>query len=203
MPSRLTAMIAVSRLPIRRSVPDAACAAHDERWWVARARVGDEAAFAWLLNRYRNRAVRLASHVLRRDSEAEDVVQDAFIQAFKSLRSLSSDASFSTWLFRIVVRLSIDRTRSARWTRETGDDGQELAEASPASAIQTRIVVEQLLDRLTPGVRAALVLREIEGLEYDEIAKMLAIPVGTVRSRLHSARAQFRDLWLDACREED
>ncbi len=187
-------MIAVTKLAFLRSA-DKTNAPLDERSWVARARVGDEAAFAWLLSRYRKRAVRLAAHVLRRDADAEDVAQDAFIQAFRNLRKLESDASFSTWLFRIVVRLSIDRTRSARWTRETGGDDVEGVELSSASAIETRIVVEQLLDRLTPAVRAALVLREIEGLEYDEIAAVLAVPVGTVRSRLHAARAQFRELW--------
>lgn len=171
--------------------------------WVARARHRDETAYRWLLDHYRSRAVRLAAHVLRRDSEAEDVAQEAFIQAFRSLPSLSANGSFSTWLMRIVVRLCIDRLRAARWKRELYTDFQiEPGCAEGTGKIETRILVGQLLDRLTPPARAALVLRELEGMDYDQISRILGVPIGTVRSRLNSARAQFRQLWIAACAEE-
>ena len=173
----------------------------EERLWVSRAKAGEEAAYRWLLARYRARAVRLAAHVLRRDGEAEDVAQEAFLKAFRRLPSFSGEGRFSAWLFRIVVRTCLDRQRSAHWEREAPE---EAAATSPSSAADTdtRLLVSALLDRLAPPMRAALVLREMEGLDYDEIAQTLGIPVGTVRSRLHSARAQFRQMWEAANAEE-
>ena len=178
----------------------------EEALWVARARAGDEAGYRWLLGRYRARAVRLAAHVLRRDGEAEDVAQEAFLKAFRRLPSFGGgDGRFAAWLFRIVVRTCLDRQRSARWGREVAEEDAPAAvhPAHPAEDADTRLLVGALLDRLSPPMRAALVLREMEGLEYDEIAQTLGIPVGTVRSRLHSARAQFRQLWEAADAEED
>ena len=137
--------------------------------------------------------MRLAAHVLRRDSEAEDVAQEAFVRAFQRLPEFRGAGPFSSWLFQITVRLCLDRLRSAFWSREASQDAA--FSASTSQSPDTRLVIETLLDRLSPPMRAALVLREMEGLEYDEIAQALQIPVGTVRSRLHAARAQFRDLW--------
>ena len=172
----------------------------EETAWVARARAGDEAAYRWLLTRYRARAVRLAAHVLRRDAEAEDVAQEAFLRAFRSLRSLTGEGRFAAWLFRIVVRLCLDRLRRTRGEVSLEDAPPP---AAPSDASETRLLVSALLDQLAPPMRAALVLREMEGLEYEEIAQALGVPVGTVRSRLHAARAQFRALWVAATEEED
>lgn len=169
----------------------------EEAAWVSRARAGDETAYRWLLERYRARAVRLAAHVLRHEGEAEDVAQEAFIKAFRRLPSFRGEGRFSAWLFGIVVRLCLDRRRSARWTREVSEEIAPLASA-PADDPDMRLLMETLLDRLSPPMRAALILREMEGLDYDEIAQTLGIPVGTVRSRLHAARAQFRALWMAA-----
>ena len=169
----------------------------EEAGWIARARTGDEAAYRWLLDQYRGRAVRLAAHVLRRDSEAEDAAQEAFVRAFRHLPTFRGDGPFSAWLLGIVVRVCLDRMRSARWTREGG--GEVLTDTptiDTAEAVTTRVAVHALLAQLSPPLRAALVLRELEGLDYPEIAAALHIPVGTVRSRLHAARAQFRALWL-------
>jgi len=174
----------------------------EEAGWVARARAGDEAAYRWLLDRYRARAVRLAAHVLRRDGEAEDVAQEAFLRAFRRLPDFRGEGRFSAWLFGIVVRLCLDRRRSARWTREVPADAAPPPSSSPDTT-DTRLLVGALLDRLSPPMRAALVLREMEGLDYDEIAATLGIPVGTVRSRLHAARAQFRALWTAAQEDHD
>ena len=169
---------------------------------MVRARAGDEAAYRWLLDRYRARVVRLAAHVLRRDGEAEDVAQEAFLKAFRRLPSFRGEGRFSAWLFGIAVRLCLDRRRSARWAREVPEDAIAPPSISPDSP-DTRLLVSALLDRLSPPMRAALVLREMEGLDYDEIAATLGIPVGTVRSRLHAARAQFRALWTAAMEEDD
>ena len=190
-------MIGTVREGLGRALAAVDCLPREEREeavWLGRARAGDEAAYRWLLDRYRARAVRLAAHVLRHGGEAEDVAQEAFIKTFRRLPSFRGEGRFSPWLFGIVVRLCLDRRRSARWARELSADDAPTP-SSPADDPDTRLLVGVLLDRLSPPMRAALVLREMEGLDYDEIAQTLGIPVGTVRSRLHAARAQFRALW--------
>ena len=186
------------------------CLSRDEReeaLWIDRARTGDDAAYRWLLGRYRARVVRLAAHVLREDGDAEDVAQEAFVRAFQRLPSFRGTRSggngrFSAWLFTLTVRLCLDRRRSARFSREVPEGAAPNAVSADASP-DTHLLIDALLDQLTPPMRAALVLREIEGFEYDEISQMLQIPVGTVRSRLHAARARFRELWTAAQAEAD
>ncbi len=176
----------------------------EEEGQIERARRGDAAAIDWLLARYRHRVVRLAAHVLRRPDEAEDVAQEAFVRAFRSLHTYRSDGRFYTWLYRIVVRICLDRRRLSRWSRELPLDSAPEAAAREDSGLETvesRALVEVLLDRLTPPMRAMLILRELEGLEYEEIAQVLQIPVGRVKWRLHAARAQFQELWEQAARE--
>ena len=176
----------------------------EEERWLTLARSGDEAGYRGLLEQYRERAVRLAAHVLRSSSEAEDVAQEAFIRAFRNLRSFRGESRFYTWLYHIVVRVCLDRRKRAWWQREVQPDLSRAEEwAVFTGATDNRVLVEALLDRLTPPMRAALVLRELEGLAYEEIAVVLEIPVGTVRSRLNSARAQFRTLWEAARRETE
>ncbi len=184
---------------------DLSCLSRDDReeaLWIERAKAGDEAAYRWLLGRYRARVVRLAAHVLHGEGDAEDLAQEAFVRAFQRLGSFRGQGRFSAWLFSLTVRLCLDRRRSVHFRREipaeTAPDAVSL-DASP----DTRLLIDALLDQLTPPLRAALVLREIEGFEYDEISQMLQIPVGTVRSRLHAARARFRELWTAAQAEAD
>jgi RNA polymerase sigma-70 factor (ECF subfamily) len=165
---------------------------------LARARVGDQAAIGWLIARYRQRAVRLAARILGRPGEAEDVAQEAFIRAFRKLHTFRGEGRFYTWLYHIIVCICLDRQRTRRWNSEETLDLDALClEAAhlPAEGIDDHVLVEMLLDRLSPPMRAMLVLRELEGLEYEEIARMLDIPVGRVKWRLHEARAQFRVLW--------
>lgn len=187
--------------------PRAGAVAEDpeEVLWVARARQGEEAAYRWLLARYRLRVVRLAAHVLRRPEEAEDVAQEAFLRAFRSLRSFRGEGRFYTWIYPIVVRVCLDRRRLVRGSGEVAASETPAAHAGPpvAREVETRVLVEALLDRLSPPMRAALVLRELEGLDYAEISRVLEIPVGTVRSRLNAARARFRELWQAAMREAE
>lgn len=180
----------------------------NERAWIERARAGELAAFDWLMNRYRARALRLAAHILRRPGEEEDLVQEAFLRAFAQIHEFRGDSGFYTWLYRIVVRLCLNRRRFAWWNPDPDSLRDVLAYFQNArsreqSTVETRVLVEQLLDNLTPPLRAALVLRELEGLEYAEIAAVLEIPVGTVRSRLSSAREQFRGLWQRALKETE
>ena len=118
--------------------------------------------------------------------------------AFRRLPSFRGTGRFSAWLFQITIRLCLDRRRTARWTAEVPDEFTPDTATHTDGDTDTRLLVAALLDLLTPPMRAALALRELEGLEYDEIAQTLNIPVGTVRSRLSTARAQFRILWIAA-----
>ena len=190
-------------MPLEVLVPED----REEAGWIVRAQAGDDSAISWLIARYRHRVVRLAAHVLRRPSEAEDVAQEAFIRAFRSLRSFRGQGRFYTWLYQIVVRICLDRRKLARWDSEspldtcTGTCGQPVD--STANSVQARLMVETLMDQMSPPMRAMLVLRELEGLEYEEIAQAVQIPIGRVKWRLHTARAQFRELWLNAMQEAD
>ncbi len=167
----------------------------EERAWLDRCVLGDERAIRWVLDRYRERVVRLASHVLHNSREAEDVAQDAFIKAFRQIAQFRGDSGFYAWLYRIVINLCLDRMRRKSVTSEMPFEETIAHFVASSPDVEQRLSVTQVLDSLTPPMRAALVLREMEGLEYSEIAAVLNIPVGTVRSRLNTAREQFRRRW--------
>jgi len=166
----------------------------DESTWVARCRRGDEVALSWLVARHRNRLVRTAANILRDGVEAEDVAQESFIKAFRELNRLRDDRAFSGYVYRICVRLCMDRLRSRK------NETTEFDAATPSESIkvENRIVVENLLDEMPAELRMTLVLREMEQLSYEEVAEVMHVPIGTVRSRLHAARERFRNLWVEA-----
>lgn len=168
----------------------------EERAWLDRCAEGDERAIRWVLNRYRDRVVRLAAHVLHNPREAEDVAQEAFVKAFRQIGQFRGESGFYAWLYRIVINLCLDRMRRKCATAEMPLEGAPPGMVARMPDMEKRLSVEQVLNSLTPPMRAALVLREVEGLEYSEIAGVLDIPVGTVRSRLNTAREQFRRRWL-------
>jgi RNA polymerase sigma-70 factor (ECF subfamily) len=172
-----------------------------ERAWLDRCVAGDERAIRWVLNRYRDRVVRLATHVLHNPREAEDVAQEAFVKAFRQIAQFRGDSGFYAWLYRIVINLCLDRMRRKCMTAEMPLEETICSFIAYTPDMEKRLSVEQVLNSLTPPMRAALVLREVEGLEYAEIADVLEIPVGTVRSRLNTAREQFRRRWV-ALQEE-
>jgi RNA polymerase sigma-70 factor, ECF subfamily len=175
----------------------------EERVWVERAWAGDEAGYRWLLDRYRDRVVRLAAATLGGTAEAEDAAQETFIRAFRQIRSLESQSSFYSWVCRIAIRVCLDQKRLKRSQEvllDTSDPGGVCEDHS--STTSNTLLVWQILNQLPPNMRAALILRELDGLEYEEIARMLVIPTGTVRSRLNSARARFKMLWEEANNEE-
>ena len=163
---------------------------------VARCRAGEREAFGILLHRYRDRIINLAYQLLGQRDDAEDVAQEAFAQAFRSIASYRGEAQFYTWLYRITVNLCLARKRRAKHN-DSYDD--ELPAATPeysgAAQIETRLAVEQSLHQLSEPLRVALVLREMQGLSYEEIAAILHVPIGTVRSRLSEARRKFREVW--------
>lgn len=169
-------------------------AAVEESRWVSRVRSGDESAMTMLMDHHRRRIVRVAANILRDSNEAEDVAQDSFLRAFRDISRLKEDRAFPGYLYRICVRMCMDRLRSRKPSLEILD----APVASPGTSVETKVVVERLLDLLSPEMRATLVLREMEQFSYDEVAEATGVPVGTVRSRLHVARERFRQLWLEA-----
>lgn len=170
-----------------------------ERQWVARCREGDEAAMTALIDRHRNRLIRTAANLLRDRYEAEDIVQESFLKAFREIGKLREDRAFSGYLYRICVRLCMDRLRLKRPELVEFDPGTPAA----GNNIENKVVVEKLLAMMPVDLRTTLVLREMEQLSYEEVAEVMHVPVGTVRSRLHSAREKFRNLWIEATREEN
>jgi RNA polymerase sigma-70 factor (ECF subfamily) len=178
----------------------------DEAALIQRCRAGDLAAFEPLVEKYRQRAYRLAYNVLRDPEEALDVAQDAFIRAFQALPSFRGDSAFYTWLFRIVMNVARDRARQhgARgrafgtervdekdWDRILVDQG--VAPDTKATQIEERERIGRALATLSEPHRAIIMLSDLEGLSYREIAEVLSIPMGTVMSRLHNARRRLRD----------
>lgn len=164
-------------------------------------RAGERAAFEILMVRHRERVLNLAYQMLHDRDEAEDVAQDAFANAFAALDKFRGDAQFSTWLYRIAFNLCVHRRRRNRPTEtyeEKFHDGATLDDhyvAPPGEKALAKLMVEETLAQLSPPLRAALVLREMHDLSYEEIAQILHIPIGTVRSRLNEARRQFREVW--------
>lgn len=178
-------------------VMDPSQAVQDECAWVARCRVGDEAAMEHLIAKHRQRLVRVAGNILRDGHEAEDLAQEAFLKAFREIEKLREDRAFGGFLYRICVRLCMDKLRS----RKADVEEFERGDGGTQSRIETKILVERLLEKLAPDLRTTLVLREMEQLSYEEVADVMNVPVGTVRSRLHSARERFRAIWLEATRD--
>ena len=184
-------------LESRNSVFSAFETAAQERAWLARCRRGDLEAMTMLIERHRGRLIRTASNLLRDRFEAEDVTQDAFIKAFRELGKLRDDRAFSGYLYRICVRLCMDRLRAKRPEVIEFDASQP----SGGMGVENKVVVEKLLGQLPAELRTTLVLREMEQLSYEEVALAMHVPVGTVRSRLHTARERFRRLWTEAVGE--
>lgn len=161
---------------------------------VARVRNGDESAYKELIDRHRTRLIRTASNILRDPIEAEDVAQEAFLKAYRELYRLREDRAFASFIYRICVRLCVDRLR----LRRAEPSPLEPSEQAQNGSIENKVLIEKLLAQLPPDLKTTLILREVEQLSYEEVAVVMKVPVGTVRSRLHTARERFRTLWVAA-----
>ena len=177
----------------------------DDAALVERVRGGDVAAFEPLVEKYRQRVYRLAYNVLRNSEDAWDVAQEAFIKAYQALPGFRGQSAFYTWLFRIVMNVAHDKVRQRgaqgrafgtervteeEWERTMPDPGEE-PDAAAARA-EERARITRALDALPEHHRAIIMLSDLEGLSYREIADVLNIPMGTVMSRLHHARKRLR-----------
>jgi RNA polymerase sigma-70 factor (ECF subfamily) len=179
----------------------------DDRQLVERAKHGEREAFASLVRRHQDRAFNLAYQMVRNREDALDVAQEAFTRAYTSLPTFKGDATFSTWLHRIVVNLAIDSLRRRRRGGEaTYDDARGLPEEPEADlpagedpvtvleAKQTRALLARGIEQLPPAQRAVVILREIEGMSYEEIAQAVGCNPGTVMSRLFYARRKLQQI---------
>ena len=170
---------------------------------VDRAQHGDKKAFELLVVKYQRKLMRLISRLIRDQAEAEDVVQEAFIKAYRALPQFRGDSAFYTWLYRIGINTAknylVTQGRRAPTTTEadveeaeTFDDGDQLRDINtPESMLATKQIAETVnlaMEVLPEELRTAITLREIEGLSYEDIAEAMHCPIGTVRSRIFRAR---------------
>ena len=171
---------------------------------VERAQRGDKQAFDLLVIKYQRRLVRLLSQFIRDSAEVEDIAQETFIKAYRSLSSFRGDSAFYTWLYRIGINAAknflVAQKRRASNTSNSFDiedaenfeEGSQLRElATPESELISKQIaqtVNQALNELPEELRTAITLREIEGLSYEEIASVMNCPTGTIRSRIFRAR---------------
>ncbi len=169
---------------------------------VKRAQRGERGAFDLLVLRYQHKVVKLVARLLRDPAEAEDVAQEAFVKAYRALGSFRGDSAFYTWLYRIAVNTA--RNSIASRQRRPLDYEADLSE-NEQSAVESRMrhtdtpeanvlseeirgTVNRAIEELPEDLRTAIILREVEGLSYEEIAAAMDCPVGTVRSRIFRAR---------------
>jgi RNA polymerase sigma-70 factor (ECF subfamily) len=158
---------------------------------VHRARGGDLTAFEDLVRAHQADVYRLALHLVRDPPTAEDVTQEAFVRAYRSLRRFRGGSKFSTWLFRITRNCAVDaiRRRERRRTYEQAAQEREVPIEEPS----LRLALEQAIEALAPELREPFVLIEVVGLSYDEAAAVLGAPIGTLKSRMHRARRVLVD----------
>ena len=184
-----------------------------EAQFVARLVARDERAFNELVTTYERRVFALVFRMLGRRDEAEDLSQEVFVQVFKAIDQFRGDSKLSTWIYRIAVNLCKNRSKYLS-RRHAGqqDDVDAIAERATLNAakgvsvgaisrpdelvegMQLEVVVKRSIAQIDPEFREVLVLRDVEDLSYEEIASVTGLPDGTVKSRIHRARAQLRAL---------
>jgi RNA polymerase sigma-70 factor (ECF subfamily) len=183
-----------------------------ERRFIERLKQRDERAFNELVQLYERRIFRLVLRMLGRRDEAEDMVQEVFVQVFKSIDSFRGEAKLGTWVYRIAVNLCKNRGKYLQRRKSNAQDELEPAAergalhqargvttgeaAGPDQMIQgyqLEVIVKQAITELEPDFREALVLRDVEDLTYDEIAEITGLAEGTVKSRIHRARTMLKE----------
>ncbi len=177
-----------------------------DRELVDRAREGDKASFGVLVRRHQPRILRVAVHMLRDRGEAEDVTQETFLRAFRALAGFDGRSEAYTWLYRIAINLSLNRIRSRKTSRITGDTNDARLDAvlseprsgasDPASAAQRRelyVVLCQGIDQLSETLRTTLILVCIDGRSHEDVSSILGAPEGTIAWRIHEARRKLTE----------
>jgi RNA polymerase sigma-70 factor (ECF subfamily) len=183
----------------------------DDASLVARTLAGDQSAYAALVSRHESDVYHLALRYLRQREDAEDVVQEAFLRAYRALAQYDPTRPFGAWMHAITARLCIDfhrrrRVKTVSLTRPEEGSASEEREweiADPAEGPETQTErgdeaarLEALIDRLPPDYRLAILLRHSQDMSYEEIAEATGAPIGTVKARIHRARIMLRE-WLE------
>ncbi len=184
---------------------------NDDAQLIDDALAGNGAAFGQLVTRYQDRLYNSLVHLVGSPDLAYDAVQDAFVQAYIKLDTFERASTFYTWLYRIAFNMAVTRRRREKPTVSVDHARDELGHepvdrgAGPGDRIERQERASQVqvgLERISEEHRAILVLREIDGCTYEEIAEVLGLPVGTIRSRLHRARLQLREQLKDVLQED-
>lgn len=175
---------------------------------VERVQAGEQQAFDLLVSKYQRRLMRLVSRIVHDPAEAEDVVQESFIKAYRALRHFRGDSAFYTWLYRIGINTAknflVTQSRRTPTSSDIDTDGAEALDEgdglrdinTPESMLASKQIAETVnaaMDALPLDLRTAILLREIEGMSYEEISEIMACPIGTVRSRIFRAREVIAD----------
>jgi RNA polymerase sigma-70 factor, ECF subfamily len=179
----------------------------DEAEIMTELRSGSEAAFDWLVTYYHPPVYAVVSGILRNPTDAADVTQEVFLKAFRGIRSFRHGSSLKTWLYRIAVRESLNYRRwfwrhlrfqySIEEEQQDGAPELEDTGTSPFEELASREIqdaVQQALGEVPAVFRAAVILRDLEGLSYDEVAEVLDVSVGTVKSRILRGRRMLREI---------
>jgi RNA polymerase sigma-70 factor (ECF subfamily) len=178
----------------------------DDPRLIAECLQGRTAAFGELVRRYQDRLYNTVYRLVDNAEDAQDIMQEAFLNAYQSLGRFKGDSQFFTWLYRIAVNTAISFKRKRRAVLAVkvsypGSGGTEPLDASEFSRPEHALEkaeqerrIQEALQRLSPEHRTVLVLKDMEGHKYETMAEILHVPIGTVRSRLHRARLELREL---------
>jgi RNA polymerase sigma-70 factor (ECF subfamily) len=176
----------------------------DEKQLIRECLAGRTEAFGELVIRYQDRLFNALCGILGSPDDARDVAQDAFVQAFQKLKTFRGQSAFYSWLFRIALNAAASQKRRTRRKPASIDSARDQSahdppdqrpDAAPSHALEVnerRAAVQSALAQLPAEFRVPLVLKEIDGMKYHEIAAIVGCPVGTVRSRIHRARSELR-----------
>ena len=172
----------------------------DDHSLIEACRTGKTEAYGVLVRRYQDRLYPTVLRLTGCAEDAQDLLQETFMRAFEKLARFQGESSFYTWIYRIAVNLSLSGRRRRRPTLRLSEgmpeptlDPRETEPSLPLERAERDRIIQDALNALIPDHRAVVVMKEFDGLRYEEIGAVLGIPVGTVRSRLHRARCELRD----------
>jgi RNA polymerase sigma-70 factor (ECF subfamily) len=193
--------------------------AEEDRELILQAQKGDKAAFRRLVDRHQRRAFSIAYGLVRDDNDAREIVQDAFLRVFRGLDTFQNNSSFFTWLYRIVTNLAIDLMRKPGRKGAELDESRAIDEdaaqdfplmsridgADPIDVLRRKEIakrVQAALDDLPPYHRGVILMREVEGMSYEEMAQAMNVSKGTIMSRLFHARQKMQKALADCYAEQ-
>ena len=210
----------MNRVSEKPSIPKRASVPPDDQTLISQCRAGDQGAFKELVQRYQRKVYGIAFGMLHSSEDAMDVTQDVFIKIHKYLDRFQGTSSFYTWMYRMVVNLCIDHLRKEGRAKivdyddslahdENGEGGFQLSsswDTNPGKVLARKEISSMIhgaLQQLSPNHRAVLLMREVDGLSYSEMAEIMRCTRGTIMSRLFHARKQMQQSLLQTLGEKD